>query len=128
MRVESARPLSATLSIAMTVLAASCSSSTDVSPPNEVLDVFVGAHAQALAMDRGAVIPLALEYRNADGTILQANPSATYVSRQPTIAGVTATGVVVGLATGTTYVVATLNRTSGAPLTDSIAVTVVSPK
>lgn len=128
MRAVSARPLYATLSIATMTFAAGCGSSTEVSAPNDVLDVFVGANVQALAMDRGAVIPLGLEWRDASGKVLQANPPATYVSRQPTVVGVTATGVVVGLANGTTYVVATLNRPSGPPLTDSIAVTVVSAK
>ena len=94
---------------------------------DETLDVFVGSHVQALAMDRGALAQLYAESRNSSGAVIQASPPVTYASRSRPIVGVTEMGVVVGLGTGTTYVVATLERDGRAPLVDSIAVTVVLP-
>src|SRR5690349_13930559 len=51
-------------------------------------------------------------------------PSSTYVSADPTKATVSSTGLITGVAAGSTTITVTYDPPTGAPLTDSVAVTV----
>jgi len=51
-------------------------------------------------------------------------PNCTYVSSAPTIASVSSTGLITGVAAGTATITCTYDPPTGAPLTDTVSVTV----
>jgi hypothetical protein len=109
------------------VLAGACDSVAEPESARHSLDLFVGSGAQALAMDRGASIPLTVVVRDSIGQPLATHSAVALVSRNPSVVIVNDAAVVTGKAAGSTFVVATMREASGVTLADSMAITVVAP-
>ena len=96
-----------TLLLGATLFTAACGSSTS---PSSLASIAVTGTAPAV----GAVTQLTAAATLSDGTTEDVTSSATWLSSDPTVAIVSATGAVTGVGPGTTSVFATVGAVTGA--------------
>ena len=95
-----------TLVLSAILLTAACGSSTS---PSSLVSIAITGTAPAV----GAVTQLTASAQLSDGTTQDVTNSATWISSDPTVVTVSATGAVTGVAPGTASVFATVGTVTG---------------